>query len=213
MSDSGLGPFQRALLMEIASRSSEFFLTGGGVLAEWSLRHRRTDDLDLFTTSGDAMSSCDRILRASAEALCAEVEAIITAPDFRRYLVQTVGEATRVDFVRDRAPQLFPKVTRDGVITDSDAEIFVNKICTLVERSEPRDLVDLMLLERLGFRVEDYLERAQEKDGGVSPATLAWLLSSFRPPATPPGGVSAQELAEFAQGLEQRMLLVARPTQ
>jgi hypothetical protein len=211
MSDSGLSPLQRALLLEIASRSSEFFLTGGGVLAEWSLRHRQTDDLDLFTTSGDAMSSCDRILRASAEALSADVEAVTTAPDFRRYLVRTTGEATRVDFVRDRAPQLFPKVTRDGVITDSDAEIFVNKICTLVERSEPRDLVDLMLLERLGFRVEDYLPRAQEKDGGVSPATLAWLLSTFKPPAVPPGGVEEQQLADFARDLERRMLLLARP--
>lgn len=46
--------------------------------------------------------------------------------------------------------------------------VFVNKLCTLVERSEVRDLVDVMLLERTGLRVEDALPRAQAKDGGVT---------------------------------------------
>lgn len=50
--------------------------------------------------------------------------------------------------------QHFPKLERDGVITDSAAEIFVNKLCTLVERSEVRDLVDVMLLEKQGHQLE-----------------------------------------------------------
>jgi hypothetical protein len=90
MSDSGLSTLQRRLLAEISQRSNAFFMTGGGVLVEWVLRHRRTDDLDMFTTNPEAMASCDAILRASAEAISAQVEAITTTPDFRRYLMRAV---------------------------------------------------------------------------------------------------------------------------
>jgi hypothetical protein len=212
MSDSGLNTLQRRLLAEISQRSNAFFMTGGGVLVEWVLRHRRTDDLDMFTTNPEAMSSCDAILRASAEAISAQVEAITTTPDFRRYLVRADDEATRVDFVHDRAPQLFPKLKRDGILTDSEEEIFVNKVCCLVERSELRDLLDLMLLEERGMRVEDYLEKAQQKDGGVSAATLAWLLSQLKIPDKLEGAIGTEQLRRFARDLETRMLILARPS-
>jgi len=52
-------------------------------------------------------------------------------------------------------------------------ENVANKIAALAGRSEVRDLVDLMALEKLGFRVEDYLADARKKDGGVSPATIS----------------------------------------
>lgn len=78
--------------------------------------------------------------------------------------------------------QHFPKLERDGVITDSAAEIFVNKLCTLVERSEVRDLVDVMLLEKQGHQLEASLGRAQAKDAGVTPATGSSTRSRFQRP-------------------------------
>ncbi|MDP3501701.1 MAG: nucleotidyl transferase AbiEii/AbiGii toxin family protein [Myxococcales bacterium] len=187
-----------------------FFLTGGAVLAGWELEHRATDDLDLFTVNATDMALGEQALRRAADELGASLEAISTSPDFRRFVARFPGESVKVDLVRDHAPQLFPKVERDGVRMDSAEEIFVNKICTLVERSEPRDLVDLMLLERRGLRVETSLARAQEKDAGVSPATLAWLLRSLPIPPAPPGSVSAEELRAYAVSLEGRLLAIAR---
>lgn len=96
---------------------------------------------------------------------------------------------------------------RDGITTDSAAEIFVNKLCTLVERSEVRDLVDVMLLERTGLRVEDALPRAQAKDGGVT--AMAWLLESLPVPPSPPGGVSQQDLLTYKAALRDRLLRLA----
>jgi len=75
--------------------------------------------------------------------------------------------------------QHFPKLERDGVITDSAAEIFVNKLCTLVERSEVRDLVDVMLLEKQGHQLEASLGRAQAP---VSRDPAGW-----REPRSPAG--------------------------
>lgn len=102
-----------------------------------------------------------------------------------------------LDLVRDRAPQVRDKRLQDGLPMDSLDEIFVIKICALVGRSEVRDLGDLRALEEKGYRVEDFLELAQRKDGGATAATLAWLLSSLPVPT---------ELGDYRAELEARML-------
>jgi len=55
-----------------------------------------------------------------------------------------------------------------------------------------RDAVDRLALEQLGHRVDDHLEAAKKKDAGVSPATLAWLLSSMHAPDTVEGADPAK---------------------
>ena len=207
-----------ALQVDLATlflqRAPGFFLTGGAVLAGWEPAHRTTDDLDLFTDDDAAMAPAEYALRGAASELHATVEAVITSPDFRRFVVRQGSELVKVDLVRDRAPQLLPKVVRDGLSMDSVEEIFVNKICAFVERSEVRDVVDLMALERLperNLRVERFLDLARRKDGGATAATIAWLLSTLSLPSVLPGGGSSRELAAFIAELEARMLSVAVP--
>ena len=208
---SRLTNLQRRFLEAFAGQSDAFFLTGGAVLAGWILGHRRTDDLDLFTTDGDAMADSDRFVRAAAATIGAAVKPVQSHPDFRRYLVRDAAESMIVDVVLDRAPQLRPKVDRGGVRTDSVEEIAANKICALVGRLEVRDLVDLYCLERAGFKVEDFLQDAMQKDGGVTPATIAWILSGLSVPAELPGGLSPEGLREFLRDLEARMRRLAVP--
>jgi hypothetical protein len=135
---------------------------------------------------------------------------VLTSPDFRRFAVVFSDDTIKVDLVRDYTVQHFAKVERDGVVTDSAAEIFVNKLCTLVERSEVRDLVDVMLLEQRGHQVEEALPRAQEKDAGVTAATMAWLLHSLPIPESLPGGVSRRQLVDYKVQLEQRLIRHSR---
>jgi hypothetical protein len=206
-----LTPLQQRLVAELAKRERRFFLTGGGVLVGFVLGHRATDDLDYFTTDSAAMADADAIARALASDTGGTLEALTTSPDHRRYLLRASGDAVRVDFVLDRAAQLYAKVEREGVLTDSTEEIFVNKICALVGRSEIRDLIDVMCLEQAGFRVEDFLRAARTKDAGVSPATLAWLLSQLHFPETLPGSMSREAVTTYAAALEARMRNAARP--
>jgi predicted nucleotidyltransferase len=194
---------QTETLEALARRAPDFFLTGGAVLVGWTLKHRTTDDLDLFTASDDAMAGGDAAVRGAASEVRASVTPLTTTPDFHRYLLSRDGEAVRIDLVRDRTPALKPKTLVDGVRMDPPEEIFANKIAALVGRSEVRDLVDLFALERHGLRVEDHLEDAKKKDAGVSPATLAWLLSSIH--------VGDAGLEAFTRDLEQRMLALSPP--
>lgn len=137
--------------------------------------------------------------------------ALQTSPSFHRFVVSRGDERVVVDIVRDRVPQLGAKPVIDSIRMDSREEIFVNKICTLVSRSEVRDLVDVMELEAGGLRVEDFLDAAAKKDGGATPATLAWLLSTFPIPASVPGTHTSDEVRAYARALEERMAHRARP--
>ena len=88
-----------------------------------------------------------------------------------------------------------------------------NKLNTIASRCEVRDLVDVMILERSGFRVEDALEGALLKDGGCTPATLAWVLSQVIIPddAAVPGGISGTELRAYVEQLIHRLRKAAFP--
>lgn len=120
-----------------------------------------------------------------------------------------------VDLVRERVPQLHAeKAIIDGIAVDPPDEILANKLTALVGRQEERDLVDVMFLERqLNLRVEDLLPAALAKDGGATPATLAWLLSELSIPdsAKLPAGSTPEELRGYLTKLIPRLRQAARP--
>lgn len=62
---------------------------------------------------------------------------------------------------------------------ESLPDLRASKLTCLLSRSEPRDLVDLLFLDRAGFAPEADLSLALEKDGGIDPGVLAWLLGQF----------------------------------
>jgi hypothetical protein len=96
---------------------------------------------------------------------------------------------------------------------DPPAEIFANKLATLVERSEIRDLVDVRALEATGLSLEEGLHGARQKDGGATPGQLAWVLSGMHigEDAPIPGGAPAGELRAYVDDLIRRLSKLAYP--
>jgi hypothetical protein len=124
------------------------------------------------------------------------------------------AEGVVVDLVWERVAAAFPdKNEIAGITVDPIDEILVNKITTIVSRAEERDLIDLLFLERAGYPVERGLSAALEKDGGCTPATLAWVLSELSIPdsAKLPAGVSAAEMRAFIANLIVRLRHAAAP--
>ena len=153
-------------------------------------------------------------LRGTANELAASVEAIRTAPDFRRFLLRRGSDSVIVDLVRDTAPQLFAEKPMMGTVrVDPVEEILANKLCALLSRGEIRDVVDVRALELAGLRVEDLLGPAARKDGGLTPGQLAWVLSQIEigKDAVPPGGVTAADLRVYLRDLERRLTALALP--
>lgn len=214
-SQGKLTALQQAVLAAFFAREREFFLSGGAALAGYHLGHRETLDLDLFTTHAEAFERSRFVLAEVAAALHADLVVRQDAPGFRRVVLDRGGEAVVVDTVLDRVPQVVSdKPEFSGVRVDPPREILANKLCAIVGRAEERDLVDLWALERAGLRIEDALSDALAKDGGCTPATLAWLLDQVAIPdgMTLPGGVPPNELRAWLRALVVRLRRLAHPS-
>jgi hypothetical protein len=209
-----LTPLQHDVLRAFFDRDRGFFLSGGAALVGFYLHHRDTTDLDLFCTDDDAFARGRLALGGAVATIGGALEVVQDAPDFKRFSVSRGDELVIVDLVRDRVPQgRDAKNEIDGILVDPIEEIVANKLTAVVGRMEERDLVDLFLLEKAGYRVEDFLAAALAKDGGCTPATLAWLLSEVRIPSTSrlPGDVGAAELAQWIASLIVRLRRAAAP--
>jgi len=210
---SRLTRLQTDVLTAFFQREQRFYLTGGGALAGYHLGHRETHDLDLFTLSS-AMDDGWRALRDSARELGTSFEEVRTAPEFRRILLSRGDESVVVDLVVEHAEQVSREKPAHGVVrVDPAEEIFANKLCTLLSRSEIRDLVDARALEGLGLSLAEALAAGQRKDGGLTPGQLAWVLSQITigDEAVIPAGVAPAELREYLRGLVDRLARLAHP--
>lgn len=212
-SSPGLSRLQHDLLREFFARERRFVLTGGGALVGYHLHHRTSDDLDLFAKPPARIEEARRAVEAAAEALAATVESLRVHPEFVRLLVRRGEESAVVDLVIDRAADVDePTEVADGVRIHSLREIAANKVCALVGRGEVRDLIDLRAMLSRGIDLRAALGDAERKDGGVSAATLAWILdqvvigSSAKLP-----GVTGQELDAFRRELVKQLRAIARP--
>lgn len=213
MAKAALSNLQNEFLREFFGRENRFYLTGGAALVGFYLGHRETFDLDLFTLE-DEIENGFVVVKEVAKQLTGTVEAIQTAPDFRRLLVKRGDEAVVVDLVREYVFQLeVEKREINGIRIDSPEEILANKLCALLSRSEIRDLVDVRELENAGFNLENALAVAQKKDTGLTAAQLAWVLSQIKlsDDLIPPGDISVSELWDYLHGLIAKLKRLAFP--
>jgi hypothetical protein len=209
-----LTALQRELLTAFFARASRFVLTGGAALAGFHLGHRTTHDLDLFTESGPLDDGLAALGEAATETGAA-LETLQTSPDFRRLLVRRGDEAVVVDLVVDAVPRVAGEIEeRGGIRLDAPTEILVNKLCALLSRAEIRDIVDVLALDRAGYRMEDALPGAARKDAGFSPGQLAWVLSGIEIGSRTrlPGGWSAADVKRGLEDLQARLAKAAFPT-
>lgn len=176
-----LTPLKRDFLKAFFEREQRFFLTGGAALGVFYLQHRRSYDLDLFSAKEFDWIEVDGTIRDACRQIHAEVEVLKSAPLFRRYALKRASDAEILDIVRDLNPQVDEAKTHFGTIrVDTLHEILLNKICTLVSRCEVKDLLDLYFLDRAGLRVEDHLDEARRKDGGLDPAMMSHILANVK---------------------------------
>jgi Nucleotidyl transferase AbiEii toxin, Type IV TA system len=190
-----------------------FHLAGGAALAGVHLRHRLSRDADLFfhdrRTHRDAVALLEEValdagvtIRVVRDAGTL-VRAVLTGDD---------GEVD-IDLVFDAVADVGGPESVEGVQVESLADLRANKLTCVLSRSEPRDLVDLLFLDRAGYPPEADLTLALAKDGSIDPGVLAWLLGQFPVEPLPQmlEPLSSEELKAFRDVLAERMRRLAVP--
>jgi len=183
----------RALLVTL-SAAAPFHLGGGAALSGVHLAHRLSDDVDLFLHSSEATRDLVRALPGIAEAHGGSASIVRDGGMHVRAELTVGGQQLRCDIVHEPQLDLAEADVVEGVSVESLADLRASKITCLLSRTEPRDLVDVLFLERAGHPPEKDLELALRKDAGIDPGVLAWLLSRFRVEPLP------QMLVPFSRG-------------
>lgn len=123
-----------------------FYLTGGTALAACYLNHRLSEDIDLFT---DAAFDAERVIAAvNRISTNLRVKSSLTTIHERlRYdLAFPKNELLKIDFVFYDFKHLDPVAMLGGLAIDSIADIAVNKLLALSQRTASKDFVDLYFL-------------------------------------------------------------------
>lgn len=173
-------PLKRDLLKAFFSINKSFFLTGGSALGMFYLDHRKSYDLDLFSTGDIDWHLLSNEFLYICSKINVSVKLITAVPTFRRYSVQRNEETEIIDFVREMAVQVCPQKNIFGdVIVDVPAEIAVNKWCALYGRSELKDIIDLYFLQEK-VDIWGAYDQVLQKEGGMDPSMLSYLLSQVK---------------------------------
>lgn len=171
---------QRQVLSQLATNpdiSTHFFLTRGTALSVFFLHHRTAEDLDLFTL--DQVNFVDITFWIRSE--WPHNHSIIRSnPHVLSLLVKDV----KVDFVYDplsisSTREIFNWENGGSLKIDTIMNIASNKLCALVSRSEPKDLVDLYFLfaQISTLEFKDVLLHAKRKEALFDdPPTAAYQI-------------------------------------
>ena len=188
-------------------------LGGGAALSGAWLGHRLSRDIDLFVHDRTGHRDLVREVTSIARSLAMNVDIVRDSGGHVRGRLEHGGESLELDLVHEVLVDLAEPIQVESVLVESPIDLRAAKVTCILSRSEPRDLVDLLFLERAGHPPESDLGGALQKDGGIDPGVLAWLLHQFpvEPMPTMLSPLSVDELRRYRDELAERFKALARP--
>lgn len=215
-----LTPLQKKFLKEFFKSflGQKFFLTGGTALAEFYLKHRLSEDLDLFTV--DQVLEFDFVnaeINKIAKNLNFVIERQISSPSFLQFIFSHKKETLKVDIVKD-VPIHFGTIKKsNGIFIDSLENISVGKLLAAFGRADAKDFIDLYFLfkeKKIDFH--NIFTMAKKKDLGLSEFYLAHMFNRVKevknfPKTTKP--FDKKELIAFFLDLADKLFKKIKPRQ
>lgn len=177
-----LKDWQKKVCQFIAASNqlNNFYLTGGTALASFYLHHRISDDLDFFS-----FEDIDSIF---IHKIAEDLKAVVGCEDMRfsrlydrHQFFYTVGdEEYKIEFTRYPFKQLKEVEVFATLKVDSEFDIAVNKLLTIVDRFDPKDFVDLYFLLPK-YNLDQLMAGVENKFGTkLSPLTMGGAFSRAR---------------------------------
>jgi hypothetical protein len=175
-----------------------FYLTGGTALSAFYLKHRKSNDIDLFTPEEELILPFSFKIEETLKGNGIEVKRSREFNSFVELFVCFLQESTAIHIALD-SPFKFEQPADSkrfpGLKIDSLIDIATNKLLTLFGRANLRDFVDVYFLINEIFKKGDLIEKAKIKDPGFD---IYWL------------GVAFERVNAFSTD-SQEMLLLKKP--
>ena len=163
-----------AALFALENIHRHFYLTGGTALAAFYLKHRQSDDLDLFTHTV-SIESVTHVVQDALSGAGLKVESQRQSPTFRRYLV---NDELQLDLVRDVDYRVGTPQLIENIMVDSKKNIAVNKVLAIYGRLDPKAYVDLFFLFKEDkYDINELMEIGRYKDAGLEPFQWAKVIA------------------------------------
>ena len=177
---NNLYPFQDLVLNLIMKVDDAFYLTGGTALGRYYLKHRYSEDLDLFVNRENNFKQLANNIISQLQNHFSELEIALLSEDFARIFIHNEGYPLKIEFVNDvlfhtgemQSANFFHRI-------DSWENILSNKICAL-SRDEAKDVADLIFLSmKYAFTWEAMINYAREKDTWVNEIEVSQSIYKF----------------------------------
>lgn len=177
--------------------SENFYFTGGSALAHFYLKHRKSNDLDFFTSTEELIVPFSFALQKTLDEKSVKLERKRAFKSFVEIEAERRGEYTLIHICCDSPYRLgdikkfsqYPNLNVDNL-----DDIAANKILALFSRATFRDFVDIyFLVKKKYFNENDLIEKAQKKDPGFD---VYWL------------GVALGRMENFSKDIEDLHLLI-----
>lgn len=169
-----LTQFQREVARILAAnRNPESYLAGGAVINRGDSGLRYSSDLDIFH---DAAASVATSATADEQALRAagcEVVRTLSIEGMVKAEVRRGADSVHLDWATDSAFRFFPAISDEQFgYRLHDADLATNKILALAGRSEVRDFLDTLLIDKTYLSMGAAIWAACGKDPGFTPALI-----------------------------------------
>ena len=161
-----------------AFQNTPFYLTGGTALSRGYFNHRYSDDLDYFVNDH---SDFQRIAERQIEKIRKIFDEInIAAKDKNSYRIFVSKEKLKIEMINDVPCHIGKLVNHPAIgVLDSKENILANKLTAVIDRSLPKDIVDIYFLLKDGLSIKQALTDASSKAAGITPLLIAKILAEF----------------------------------
>ena len=147
------------------SLCKKFYLTGGTALSEFYLHHRLSEDLDFFSEEEFSILPIRSFIKKVGMVLNVkkiDYQNFLGLHTFFFYLQNK--EKLKVDFNYYPFPRILRGLKVKNIIIDSDYDIAVNKIHTIVMQPRARDFIDIyFLIREKEYTLRNLLKQAKIK--------------------------------------------------
>jgi len=143
----------------------KFYWTGGTLLSSYYLHHLRSNDLDFFTDGPFTYNQIISFIRKLKKELRLPQTEERKIFDRQEFILHNKGKL-RLEFVQYEHPKLKTRKRWKGIIVDSLDDIAANKLMSLFDRNDPKDLFDLyFLLIKKKYTIKKLMKLVEKKFG------------------------------------------------